>query len=286
MLMQEANENNFPDPVESDLPITPGKAGLIVFFSILLFMIIGVVGRLIAEAVWGPLDWKSPFMVVEIFIIIPAVLVIKSYRYPLKAAFRLNPISVDIVVWSFFAGISLAILGDQLDRIVQTWYPMPAELLEQLELTFKTKYTLDFISLFLIGTLGAGVCEEVLFRGFFQRILEKRMHLFAAIALPAVLFGIIHVLPWLIFQITVMGVVLGIIAWKTNSVYPTIIIHAVNNAIAILFLKYANPEVESMYLSNEFVDPKIVLVCIGIFIFALTRIWKKNPAVDVHENKP
>lgn len=270
MLMQEAKKN----PVEFEIPISPGKAGLIVFFSILLFMIIGVVGRLIADAIWEQVDWKSPFMIVELFIIIPAILVIKSYRYPLKTALRLNPVTFDIMIWSLLLGISFAILGDQLDRIVQSWYPMPVELLEQLELTFQTKYISDFILLFLIGTVGAGFCEEILFRGFFQRILEKRMQLIAAILFPAILFGIVHVLPWLIFQITVMGIVLGIIAWRTDSVYPTIIIHAANNAIAILFLKFNTPEVESIYLTNEFVDPKIVLVSTAIFIFASTRIWR------------
>ena len=160
--------------------------------------------------------------------------------------------------------------------IIQSWYPMPVELLEQLELTFQTTYAVDFITLFLIGTAGAGICEEVLFRGFFQKILEKRMHIIAAIIFPAVLFGIIHVLPWLIFQITILGVVLGLIAWRTDSVYPTILIHAVNNAIAILFLKFATPKVESLYLKNEFVDSKIVLVSIAIFIFSIKRIWNKS----------
>ena len=274
--MQEVEEKKYSESVESELPISPGRAGMIVFFSILLFMIIGVMGRLFAESIWGQVEWKSPFMVVEIFIVIPAILIIRKYRFPLKAAFRLNPVSLDIMIWSFMVGISLAILGDQLDRIIQSWYPMPVELLEQLELTFQTTYAVDFITLFLIGTAGAGICEEVLFRGFFQKILEKRMHIIAAIIFPAVLFGIIHVLPWLIFQITILGVVLGLIAWRTDSVYPTILIHAVNNAIAILFLKFATPKVESLYLKNEFVDSKIVLVSIAIFIFSIKRIWNKS----------
>ncbi len=274
--MKEVEEKQFPESLEPELPISSVGAGMIVFFSVFLFMIIGGAAHLFTVAIWGQVEWKSPFMIVEIFIVIPAVLIVRKYRFPLKAAFRLNPVSLDIMIWSFMVGISLAILGDQLDRIIQSWYPMPAKYLDQLELTFQTTYAVDFIILFLIGTAGAGICEEVLFRGFFQKILEKRMHIIAAIVFPAVLFGIIHIFPWVIFQITILGGVFGLIAWRTDSVYPTILIHAVNNAIAILFLKFATPKVESVYLRDEFVDPKIVLVSIVIFIISIIRIWHKS----------
>ncbi len=274
MFMQDTQEEKITRPIEPELPLTPAKAGLIVFLSIFAFVLVGVLARGFAELFWESVEWYSPFMIVELFIIVPAVYVVKRYGYPLKAAFRLNPVSFDVLLWSLLAGLSLAILGDQLDRIIQSWFPMPAEIIEQLEATFKTPHLGDFILLFLIATIGAGVCEEMLFRGFFQQILEKRTYWFAAILLPAMLFGLIHVLPWLIFQITVLGLILGLIAWRTNSIYPTILIHATNNLVAILFVRFVTPEIESAYLSEGLVDPKIVLVAIAVFIFSMMRIWR------------
>ena len=150
---------------------------------------------------------------------------------------------------------------------------MPEEFVYAMEEIFLTPNIIDFIFLVLIGTIGAGFCEEMLFRGFLQKILEKKIHLIAAIIIPAILFGLIHLMPWLVLQITLLGIALGLLAWRTNSIYPTIFIHAINNLIAILYIRFRTPTLENFYVSDELVNPVIVLFAIAAFIFSGKRIW-------------
>jgi membrane protease YdiL (CAAX protease family) len=70
----------------------------------------------------------------------------------------------------------------------------------------------------------AGVCEEVVFRGYLQRqyalFLGSR---FAAILLQAILFAAVH--PGARLEVFVIGVLLGILARKARSLRPGIVCH-------------------------------------------------------------
>ena len=103
---------------------------------------------------YGKIEWNSPFLVIELFIIVPSILIIHRYRYPLKKAFRFNPVSLEVIIWSFILGISVTIIGDQMDRVVQRFFPMPEEFVFAMEEIFLTPNVIDFVLLVLIGTLG------------------------------------------------------------------------------------------------------------------------------------
>jgi uncharacterized protein len=84
----------------------------------------------------------------------------------------------------------------------------------------------------------APVAEEFFFRGFFYRALRTRWAPLAAAAIDGLLFGVIHydftgadallILPPLAF----LGFIFCVVYERTGSIYPTIAMHALNNAIA------------------------------------------------------
>ena len=276
---------NARPPIQTDsqqetLPITSQQAGTIVLLSIVGVLLLAILLRIIVEAVWGTPTWNSPFLGVELLIVLPAVFVVRRKAIPFADAFRLRPISRQAVGASFLLGTALAVIGDQLDRIVQSWFPMPPEIVSGLEALFRNAPITDFWLMLLIGTLGAGFAEEMLFRGFFQGVLERRTRLWLAIFFPAALFGLIHFVPWLILQITVLGIILGLLAWRSQSIYPSVIVHATNNLIAIGFIRWQSKTFEKFYLSGDFVKPWIVLVAIAIFIFSWKLFWRKAAPED------
>jgi len=266
-------QNSNQSEINKELPINHWQAILIVVISIAFVVIIAAIIKISFDLIFGKSNWNSPFLVTELFIVVPTILIINKYRFPLKKAFRFNPVSVSIIIWSIILGFSVTIIGDQLDRIVQKFFPMPEEILLLMEEIFLTPNIIDFVFLLLIGTLGAGFCEEMLFRGFLQRILEKKFRIVAALIIPAILFGLIHANPWLVFQITLLGIALGLLAWRTNSIYPTILVHTLNNLIAICYIRFRSPELESLIDAEQFVNPIILLIAISIFIFSGYQIW-------------
>ena len=281
--MKDARESpirQLPDPEKE---ITPKQAIFIVVLSIVFLVLFGTFVKAILESVYGKSEWHSPFLLVELLIIVPSILIVKNYRYSFTKMFRLNPISLSLVWWSFIFGLSVTIIGDQLDRIIQSWFPMPDVLAQAMEEIFRTPNNIDFCLILIIATLGAGFCEEMLFRGFLQNILEKKFNLWFALFIPAFLFGLIHLLPWLVLQITLLGLILGVLAWRCDSIYPAILVHGINNLIAILYIRFRSAELDSFYVSESLVNPTFVLVAIMVFLFSGRQIWnccRPKPALN------
>jgi membrane protease YdiL (CAAX protease family) len=75
--------------------------------------------------------------------------------------------------------------------------------------------------------------EELLFRGFLQRGLEPRIGPAAAIAVSSLAFGLIHG-PGRALPATLLGALLGWIAWRSGSVRPGIFAHLLSNAAAVV----------------------------------------------------
>ena len=89
------------------------------------------------------------------------------------------------------------------------------------------------------------IVEEVVFRGIVQSTIignkfAKRFspRVIIGIVVTALLFGLIHVFDAgdyvQIFPYFFMGLSLGIISYETKSIFPSAIVHILNNAIATL----------------------------------------------------
>lgn len=91
------------------------------------------------------------------------------------------------------------------------------------------------VQILLIAIL-APVSEEILFRGFLYGGLRERLSRIPAALIAGVIFGALHALtglsavPPLIF----FGFVLCLLYEKTGSIWPPILLHMINNSIALL----------------------------------------------------
>jgi membrane protease YdiL (CAAX protease family) len=78
----------------------------------------------------------------------------------------------------------------------------------------------------------APICEELAFRGHLLSALRLRWSVRGAIGLSAVAFAAIHLDPVRFPALIVLGVIYGWLSWRTGSVWPSVLAHAVNNAAA------------------------------------------------------
>lgn len=82
----------------------------------------------------------------------------------------------------------------------------------------------------------APIAEELLFRGFLYRCLRNRLGALTSTAIIATVFGSLHysgpetlaLLPPLVL----LGALFCVLYERTGSLYPAILLHAINNAIA------------------------------------------------------
>ena len=93
----------------------------------------------------------------------------------------------------------------------------------------------------------APVVEEVFFRGFFYRALRSRFSWALAAALDGVVFGVIHWTGAATLSLLPLFMVLGFIFCavyeRTGSLYTSIAIHALNNALAFATMTDLNDAV-------------------------------------------
>lgn len=114
-----------------------------------------------------------------------------------------------------------------------------ALIISKLDTSFPSTYEI------LISIWGAGVCEEVLFRGFFLRKFSEFMSSSKAILTTSGLFVLAHVPGWLVYggnaashilmsglYIFVISIILSLMVNKTKCLYPSIGFHIIADLIA------------------------------------------------------
>lgn len=88
------------------------------------------------------------------------------------------------------------------------------------------------VALFVAGMVGPFV-EEVYFRGFLFGGLRQRWGVLPALLVSSALFALFHILPTTIPPIFVLGVFLGLLYHLSGSLWPSILMHAATNILAL-----------------------------------------------------
>jgi uncharacterized protein len=94
----------------------------------------------------------------------------------------------------------------------------------------------EVIVLILFLVIGAPLVEELFFRGLLLTSLLARFVPPIAIPLSAVLFGLAHFQPLQFAGLTLFGLVLGFLAWRTGRLGPSFGAHMAFNAAAVATL--------------------------------------------------
>ena len=75
--------------------------------------------------------------------------------------------------------------------------------------------------------------EEMMFRGYIQDFLKSRVRTELAIILSSIIFSLFH--PFKVFpQVFVLAVILGTVKEHYNSLIPSVVIHSLNNFLALI----------------------------------------------------
>jgi membrane protease YdiL (CAAX protease family) len=165
-----------------------------------------------------------------IFILAPNLIYLKMRGYSLKNVLGLNPITVRQIIQIFlimifaypmavFLNYIILILVNSVSPAMPIGVPVPTNLM-------------DYLVGLLVIAVTPGICEEVMFRGTMQSAYS-RMGDKKAILISALLFGMFHFNLLNLLGPLFLGIVLGIIRYKTDSLYGSILGHTINNGIAL-----------------------------------------------------
>ena len=96
----------------------------------------------------------------------------------------------------------------------------------------------------LMVVIGAPIAEELAFRGLFYAALRRRgVGPVLTVVITAVAFALFHLEPTRIGVLLGVGLVLGVVRWRTDSLGAAMVAHGVVNAPAALFITLGLPGV-------------------------------------------
>ena len=100
--------------------------------------------------------------------------------------------------------------------------------------------------------LVAGITEELIFRAFIMRLLEKRWNKFVAVLVPSVIFGLLHIPNMDDFKIldvlmlliagTAVGIMFSLIAYQSGSIWASTLVHGLWNFCGGILEISVNPD--------------------------------------------
>ncbi len=143
--------------------------------------------------------------------------------------------------WPLFL-LGTPVIGMVMAQILARVVSEPSEQMKLLENLFAAHAADSPLLLLLLISLLPGVVEELLFRGFLQRRLLTRLPAAVSIGITAAFFAAAHMDPLHAISVLPLGVWLGIVAWRADSIWPAVFGHMGNNGLAIVMSTVGVPD--------------------------------------------
>ncbi|MEM9943712.1 MAG: CPBP family glutamic-type intramembrane protease, partial [Planctomycetota bacterium] len=296
-----------PATEKAYVPLGASIFGLLMLFPI-NFIANGFVGRMSGETTQ---DLQVRFMAMALFTFLAFMLfpwlIAKHQKANIKQAFGLSGTRPVFLVAGLLLGISLWPI---VMFLVSQWHDLYGFIFGAVEqdawkdrLVETTQSQVDRIRqvqwpiIAICLSIIPAICEEWFFRGMLLRSLTRKGDVVQGIVLSALLFGLFHILSNSVIAMdrliptTLIGLMLGYLAWKSNSILPGIILHAINNAF-VVFLAYFQPRLEDQSwfpAKDESIPLSWVVAGLIVAVFATGLVaWarKNEPSGDILERRP
>jgi sodium transport system permease protein len=155
--------------------------------------------------------------------------------------------------------------------LVMRLLPPPDSLVKALEkLVLLDDTAAPLWKLWVVIALTPAVCEELLFRGLILSGL-RRYGQWPAIVISALLFALAHASIYRLLPTFCLGLLLGYIVVKTGSLYCSILLHALNNGVAVTLAR--SQDFAERFGVNEATQvpwsitlPALAVVVIGLLV--------------------
>lgn len=158
------------------------------------------------------------------------------------------------------------------------YLPMAIMVLSNLIFGISVNYSTGQIILISISMLGVGFSEEILFRSFLIRTLEK-INKKLAIILPSVIFGLLHLVNLFggaglletmsqVLYASFVALAFSLFFVKTNNVIPCMITHVLVN-ITDIFIP------NNLSITKQAIICIVLIVASGFYAFYLYKTNKK-----------
>ena len=170
---------------------------------------------------------------------VPAILAAVFLTNNLWDTLNIRRVSAPVLVIAVLLPFSLQPIISWFGVVIAEIYPMSPSMLAGLEGMEKMFVDAPWGWLLLAFAVVPAVFEELAFRGFMLSGLRSETKDWTAIVITAAFFGITHGILQQSLNAGMVGVLLGYVAVRTNSIIPTMIIHFLHNGLLVVVGKFS-----------------------------------------------
>lgn len=261
-----------------------------IFSANVLYLVVGLLLLFVGFLVQSYELYLGLIVTEYVLILIPNIIFIKMSGLSLKGVLRLNGFSLKqlgytilMVLFSYPIAVFLNLIIMNIINIFTDFMPTSVPI----PMTPR-----ELLVSFIIVAVTPGICEEVMFRGTMLSAYETIGYK-KSIIISSLLFGMFHFNIANLVGPSFLGIILGIVAIKANTIFLPMIGHALNNSIALLIGYFATkytPELDNLdgALENGAVSDTMAVIVSTITIgviallcgFVLLKLIKKFPSTD------
>lgn len=173
-----------------------------------------------------------------------------------------------------------------LQRLMDTHPDMGEVLMQNVEFTFLLFRDASFPLLIVYVGVIPAVNEEFLFRGLLGRGLVARWGVIGGVSLTSLLFAAVHFYPPQVVSLVPLAILMHMAYLATRSIWAPVLVHLVNNALAVIQLKLSAQEFDPLAAPNLTFQEWLAMVigaAIGVF-GAVTLNSVRTEYVDASGN--
>lgn len=179
----------------------------------------------------------------------------------------------DYYIPKFKLDIKWFIIGLFLPLIITVIYLLLPGSFVKVDISLLDKLSLITSGIFFFG-LGAGIVEEMVFRGIIMNALDKRYNKVIAVIIPSILFGFVHVIGTdfnflscllVILSGTMVGIMFSLIASLKCSIWNSAIVHILWNMIIVGGIISIGTTTNEYSIFNYILNTNSILITGGDF---------------------
>ncbi|MDO4748452.1 MAG: type II CAAX endopeptidase family protein, partial [Eubacteriales bacterium] len=165
-------------------------------------------------------------------------------------------------------GFAVAFTGNYVSELVLSLFDSTGVDAE-FDMSYSYSSVIDIVLAYVTVALLPALVEEFAFRGLILGVLRKHSDALA-ILVSGITFSLMHGNFTQIPFTLVVGLVLGFITVKTNSLLPAMIIHFINNGFSVtLSILYANNIFDEYYINMIYLACIFIIALLGIISFTI-----------------
>lgn len=221
------------------------------------------------------------------FMMAPSLWLVKKWHTSkIKKYLRIKRSSINEMILAVLITISALPFCYFISDLLMDSLNIPQEVRELGTQLFTASSFPELLVLILAIAVTPAICEEIFFRGYFQRTLERTTG-WKSVLWTGFLFGLFHFQPLSLFVLSFLGILFSFFYFRSKSILPPALAHFTNNFIALFLLYSQAKEIDLGILSGDelpamlvFLSTLLTAVLLWLYI-KLTKNRLLNTSITV-----